>query len=94
MGKTNYHLHCEINGREHLGDDTVPLEADRAQLCQLTHFHQKYWNIWCFPSKLPQLLKYCECCECVKTSLKLSKPCNYWQKLAKTLKAQKFKWQK
>lgn len=93
MGKTNYHLHCEINGREHLGDDTVLLEADSAQLCQLTHFHQKHCNIWCFPSKLPQLLKYYEDCECMKISLKASKPCNYLQKLEKILNAQKSKWQ-
>lgn len=33
MDKTNYHLHCGINDREHLGDDTMLLEADRAQLC-------------------------------------------------------------
>lgn len=41
MGKTNYHLHCGINDREHPGDSTVLLETDKAQLCQLTHFHQK-----------------------------------------------------
>lgn len=70
MGKTNYHLHCGINDREHLGDDTVLLEAHKAQLCQQTHFHQQ----------LLPLLKYQECCECMKTSLKLSKPCNYWEK--------------
>lgn len=58
MGKTNYHLHCGVSDREHLGDDTVLLEVDRTHLCQLTHFHQKFCNIWCYPSKLLPLLKY------------------------------------